>query len=241
MPDLKMFAQALRDPEFYKSISDQAGSYGGRALASALRAANGLGSAALGAPVDIANMALHPFGLGSENPVMGSRWIAQQTGSNPDSTAWSVGSMLPIGPGEIAVAAKGVPVALAAMTKSGKIADALKSEKAAHPLGKFESASPDEQGDALLQWAKDNNIDLVRTGASNKSNSLYYVVRRPKDFDPEYGWMDYDTAHIRLGDHFNQTNTDDYLNAIEHFNVYPGGDRLQDSADAILHWLKQSK
>jgi len=108
-------------------------------------------------------------------------------------------------------------------------------------LYKYDQAPVENQAAALEQWAKDNGIDLQLSGASNKSNSLYYTIRKPTEIDPEYGVLDWDTAHIRLGSHYNQTNTDDYLNATKHFNIYPDGDSLGQSADDILDWLKETQ
>lgn len=67
--DRNRLAAALRDFQFRSDIK--------RNALSAMRgAAQGLTTDALGAPVDLVNMALTPFGLGSQNPVGGSNWLA---------------------------------------------------------------------------------------------------------------------------------------------------------------------
>lgn len=69
MPELKMLAQALRDPEYWKSV--------GSGATNALN--RGLVGGFLGAPVDVTNMAMGSLGLPVSNkPVMGSEWIGQK-------------------------------------------------------------------------------------------------------------------------------------------------------------------
>jgi hypothetical protein len=45
----------------------------------------GVPTAALGTPVDLVNEVLKPFGMGTENPVMGSRWMQEKAGIDPDA------------------------------------------------------------------------------------------------------------------------------------------------------------
>jgi len=71
------------------------------------QAAQGMFTGIAGAPVDIANMALRPFGLGSENPVGGSNSLAKMINADTQSTPYQVGTMLPISPTDVA---QGLPL-----------------------------------------------------------------------------------------------------------------------------------
>lgn len=62
---------AARDPQFRQDIKNGL-------LNAAAGATQGLTTDALGAPVDLINMALSPLGLGSQNPVGGSNWLANK-------------------------------------------------------------------------------------------------------------------------------------------------------------------
>lgn len=69
MADLKMMAQALRDPEYWKSVGSGATNALNRGLVGGL----------IGAPVDVANMVIGSLGFPVLNkPVMGSEWIGQK-------------------------------------------------------------------------------------------------------------------------------------------------------------------
>ena len=95
---------AIRDPEFWGLMARQAPS-------NLLDAAKGNAAGLLGGPVDLATMAMRPFGFNVEAPVMGSEWIRQKS-KQPRTTAYSIGEMLPIGVDDAARVA--VPVAAAA-------------------------------------------------------------------------------------------------------------------------------
>lgn len=107
-----MLSQALRDPEYWKSIrrgvtdSVNRGAIGGM----------------LGAPVDIANTTMKPFGFGADKPVMGSEWIGdkmQQFGmvsGNRNPAAEGLASFIDpamIGAGAAKVAAYSAPLVAA--------------------------------------------------------------------------------------------------------------------------------
>ena len=56
--------------------------------------AQGAAAGALGAPVEIANMALQPFGLGSEQPVAGEQWWGEQFGADTESPEFMGGTFV---------------------------------------------------------------------------------------------------------------------------------------------------
>lgn len=104
----------LLDPEYWRSVRETAPN-------SLAGLAKGLTAGTVGAPVDIANMALQPLGLGSERPVGGSNYLGRLMGAETESTPYQVGSMLPVSPADLA---QGVPVMVGmAARKGGNLVD----------------------------------------------------------------------------------------------------------------------
>ncbi len=68
MADGPSFMNALRDPRFRQDV--------GRGLTNALY--RGMVAGAIGGPVDLAAMAMRPFGYNVEQPVGGSEWIGEK-------------------------------------------------------------------------------------------------------------------------------------------------------------------
>jgi hypothetical protein len=85
---------AIRDPEFWGLMARQAPS-------NLLEAVKGNAAGLLGGPVDIATMAMKPFGYNVESPVMSSEWIRKKT-QQPRTTAYNIGEMLPMGVDDLA-------------------------------------------------------------------------------------------------------------------------------------------
>lgn len=121
-----MLAQALRDPEYWKSVKQGLTDTVNRGFVGSL----------LGAPVDIANMAMGSLGVPvSQKPVMGSEWIGQKmqdvgvVSPNRNPVAETLASFVDpatVGTGAAKLGLLGMP-ALLGMTKSaGKAQDALK-------------------------------------------------------------------------------------------------------------------
>lgn len=109
----------------------EAGREGAQTLTDALN--RGMVAGTIGAPVDLANQALTPFGYGTEKPVMGSEWIGdkmQKAGMVSDKRngfAEFIASL--IDPASSTAAAVKAPVALGAVAKlSGKIPDIVKNK-----------------------------------------------------------------------------------------------------------------
>ena len=118
--DLKTMAKTLSDSDYWRSVRDTA--------PASLRAlAQGLTAGTLGAPVDLANMVLQPFGLGSERPVGGYNQLGRLMGANTNSVPYMVGSMLPISPSDMV---HGLPLMAGIFAgKSAKTADLAKLMK----------------------------------------------------------------------------------------------------------------
>lgn len=97
---------AVRDPQFWRDV-------GGNAS----RAAQGLTSGVLGAPVDIASAAVRPFAqmaghpLPPESVVGSSEWIGNKMGQDVNSMPWLAGGMMPL-PAAAVGAARAIPVDL---------------------------------------------------------------------------------------------------------------------------------
>jgi len=118
MPNALSF---LVDPEYWKSVRKTAPN-------SLANLSKGITAGFLGAPVDIANMALQPIGFGSERPVGGSNQLGRLMGADTNSVPYMVGDMLPTGPDDLA---RGLPLMAGIFAgKSAKTADLAKLMKA---------------------------------------------------------------------------------------------------------------
>ena len=120
MPNALSF---LLDPEYWRLVRQTAPN-------SLAQLSKGITAGLLGAPVDIANMAMQPFGFGSERPVGGSNQLGRLMGADTESTPYQVGSMLPVSPADLA---QGLPV-MAGMfagkgAKTANLAKLLKAEE----------------------------------------------------------------------------------------------------------------
>ena len=117
MPNALSF---LVDPEYWKSVRKTAPN-------SLANLSKGITAGFLGAPVDIANMALQPIGFGSERPVGGYNQLGRLMGANTNSVPYMVGSMLPISPSDMV---HGLPLMAGIFAgKSAKTADLAKLMK----------------------------------------------------------------------------------------------------------------
>jgi len=119
--DLKTMAKTLSDSDYWRSVRDTA-------PASLRTLAQGLTAGTLGAPVDIANMVLQPFGLGSKQPIGGSNQLGRLIGADTRSVPYKIGDLLPIGPDDLV---RGLPLMAGIFAgKSAKTADLAKLAKA---------------------------------------------------------------------------------------------------------------
>lgn len=116
--------------------------------------AQGVFTGLAGAPVEIANMALRPIGLGSDRPVGGMASLASLIRADEGSVPYQAGTMLPIGPEGLAMGAKAFLPAMAAAL--GGTAIASKASKGAKLSG-LARALAKERG--VL-----NNPEIVRYG-----------------------------------------------------------------------------
>lgn len=194
--DYKMLSQALRDPEYWKSI--------GRGVTDSVN--RGAIGGILGAPVDIANTAMKPFGFGADKPVMGSEWLGdkmQQIGMvsnqrNPVAEGFaSFIDPATIGAGAAKVAAYGAPLvaALGATAIGSKasegarinlLAKVLKSERGmiSTPFGRIPETA--DEIDKFTNWisSKGERLGLnVKTNSSNVSGSRYVTFKNPEGVD----------------------------------------------------------
>lgn len=108
------------------------------------RLAQGISTGIVGAPVDIANMALTPFGLGSERPIGGSNSLAALINADTSSLPYQAGTMLPISPEGLAMGAKGIPMAMAGIF-AGKGAKTANLKALMKAEGLKAQGIPDEQ------------------------------------------------------------------------------------------------
>lgn len=134
--DYKLLSKALRDPEFYKDMAGGVRDVVGR----------GVVGGALGAPVDIANMAMGALGVPvSQTPVMGSEWLGkklQQAGVVSDKrnpigeTIASLIDPATAGAGAAKLGALGASIAapLAAMAIGSKASEGAKLPRLAEAL-----------------------------------------------------------------------------------------------------------
>lgn len=132
--------------------------------------AQGLFTGMAGGPVDIANLVLKPFGLGSERPIMGSDHLASLISADTNSLAYKAGTVLPFSPSGIAVggakvAAFGAPLlaALGATAIGSKVNQGAK-------LSKLARAFPGQQGIFAGVGAKTANLDNL--GLAEKMKAL---------------------------------------------------------------------
>lgn len=118
-----LLSQAIVDPEYWSMVR--------QGLTDSIN--RGLIGGIVGAPVDIANMALKPFGYGSERPVMGSEWIGQQmqnaglVSGNRNALAEGLASFIDpatIGAGAAKLAGT-VPAIVGMAKSSGRVVDAI--------------------------------------------------------------------------------------------------------------------
>lgn len=166
---------SLLDPEYWKSVGETAP----RSLGSL---SQGIATGIAGAPVDIANMVLKPFGLGSENPVGGSNSLAQLIMANPQSPSYKIGQVLPVSPEMMVGAAKTIPLAMAGMMRSqfGRIAETGEETKSLADM--LERAAS----------AKGYNVKVERSAISP---SKYITVSKPLDETEDI------TRQIRISNH----------------------------------------
>jgi hypothetical protein len=94
--------------------------------------------------------------------------------------------------------------------------------------------------DKIKQICKLNGVKLEFSGASNLSDSRYYMARVEKDFDPEYGFLSDVSAHIRLSNHFNDTTTADSMSADKKFNLWDDLD-IPDFLREFQQWIYENK
>lgn len=219
---------AIRDPEFWGLMARQAPS-------NLLDAAKGNAAGLLGGPVDLAAMAMRPFGFNVENPVMGSEWIRQQT-QQPRTTAYSIGEMLPMGLDDVARAA--APAALAAgglmaMHKMAGSADNLPALARSLPGQRgalFDLTGLPNKGrdliqnsaDSLAKRLKDLGFDVSVTHSGSVVGPSSYL----DIYDPQTGRRF--TKQIRFSGHskgpynsqfvFNASSEDDFNKVIDAAN-----------------------
>jgi hypothetical protein len=124
------------------------------------RLAQGAFTGLAGAPVDIANMAMKPLGLGSESPVGGSNYLASLINAPTESSAYKAGTMLPIGPEGLAIGAKAFIPALASAL--GATAIASRASRGGK-LTELAQSMPNQRGIFAGVGAKTANLaELVR-------------------------------------------------------------------------------
>lgn len=124
--------------------------------------AQGMFTDFVGAPVDIANMALTPFGLGSEKPVMGSRHLAGLIGADETALPYQAAQYIPLDAGDIAMSAKLWGPALVAAL--GSTAIASKASKGAK-LSDLAQVIPKQRGifaGVGAKTANHANLDLAK-------------------------------------------------------------------------------
>ena len=111
----------LADPEYWRSVRQTAPN-------SLSKLAQGLATGIAGAPVDLANMAMQPFGIGSERPIGGSNHLAELLNADTRSAPYQIGTMLPVSPTDMVY---GLPLLAGIFAgKSAKTADLSKLMKA---------------------------------------------------------------------------------------------------------------
>jgi len=111
----------LADPEYWRSVRQTAPN-------SLSKLAQGLATGIAGAPVDLANMAMQPFGIGSERPIGGSNHLAELLNADTRSAPYQIGTMLPVSPTDMVY---GLPLLAGIFAgKSAKTADLAKLMKA---------------------------------------------------------------------------------------------------------------
>ena len=88
------------------------------------RFAQGAFTGIVGGPVELANMALKPFGLGSERPIGGMNHLASLINADTKSIPYQAGTMLPLGVDDLGVGAMALAGIFAG--KGAKTADIAK-------------------------------------------------------------------------------------------------------------------
>lgn len=160
----------LVDPTYWQNVSER----GANILSKLGETSQGVAAGALGAPVDVANIALTPLGLGTANPVGGSNYFARMMLANPETTAYQIGTMLPVSPeGMIAGA--------------GKLGSLGAAKISALPML---AASVTSNNKKLADILTQSGVQYT-VSKSAKSPSTYYSITKP----------DGDMFTVRVSDH----------------------------------------
>ena len=72
----------------------------------------------------------------------------------------------------------------------------------------------------IEEAASAKSLTVIHTGSSEKSDSVYLSIRKPKEVCSEYGILENYEVHVRISNHFNDTNTIDKLSADFAVNIY---------------------
>jgi len=139
-------------------------------------------ASAIGGPVDLATMAMRPFGYKVENPVLGSEWIGQKmqdtglTSEVRDPLKEFAASVMVPSPGGLATGfGKGAALlpAIAGMTKTGRVADALSQVS---PLDRMMKASKGGLIDVKNVFAK-GHVDIPEASFMRGSKPRDEIVK----------------------------------------------------------------
>lgn len=86
----------------------------------------------------------------------------------------------------------------------------------------------------ITQLAAACGARVYQVGYSEKSDSIYINIRKPKEISAEYGVMDDWCALVRVSNHYNHTNTHDSLTADLYLNLSDIAD-----TDDVLDQLRE--
>jgi len=84
--------------------------------------------------------------------------------------------------------------------------------------------------EAIEARAASENLKIIYTGASNKSDSVYLSIEKPREICAEYGILECFVVHVRISNHFNTTNTFDKLASDFYVNIY-----REDEIDILIN------
>lgn len=192
----------LADPEYWQSVRKTAPNSLG-ALA------QGLTSGIAGAPVDIANMALQPFGFGSERPIGGSNHLGALMRADTQSAPYQIGTMLPVSPADMA---QGIPMLGVGMMRGigGRMPET------AEEVSKLSS---------MLERHAKNAGTPVDVGYSNISPSTYLRFKGQNEAPLE----------VRISNHPDRHPAMAEVEGVERISVHPMGYGYEEAID----WLKE--
>jgi hypothetical protein len=96
-----------------------------------------------------------------------------------------------------------------------------------------------QQFDKIYDWAESKGWKVEIAGVSDSTSSRYLNIRKPTNYDPEYGgYLDDETIHVRIADHANHRNTGDSLTSKLFINIAPGEATVSEAVNDIKKFME---